>query len=499
MLTSSRRVAATAVLTVATGLTLVGAAGSAPAATHRQAAPARVASKPGLAGSVIALTHGASFDGDPIAYRIASDHSGTAYLAWISSKDSVSGRQIHLCTLPLGAKACKGGAQAIDIPNSQDSGGIQMVVAANGLVTVLWYVGVASGGGVYDATSTKGGPLTAPQLIIPNAQSGVFLDAGAGPNGQIWTVLQPNYENDSLQVRSSLSGSPVSVRAPFNPGSAKLAFYGSTPVLAVTENASLSTPVEYSYRPGTSWHSFKKVSGTYVDGHDIGLTTTSSGMRLTTGSPVDYGATVVSKWTGHSFTKAVETGDKSDCVAESHYTVTDASGRLVDVSNECDKITVADLPGTTHASILRFGAGGTEGGGEPAITSTPRGHAWVVWSIESGGGSGGETLKVAPFLLPGLPVHKRGHASHGTVTVTGPVSCQPADVIGVGVSGHADKGWSVSKKSLKLGHKTVHGIINGAQLSAGKRYTLVGTVVFKKGHSASTGKAKLTFRSCPKP
>jgi hypothetical protein len=490
MLSSSRRVAISAAVTVATGLALVGTAAS---------APARSAAKPGVAGAVITLTHGASFDGDAIGYRLASDKSGTSYLSWISAKDAGSGRQIHLCTLPLGATGCKGGAQAIDIPDSQNSANLQMVVSAAGAITILWYDGIASGGGIYDVTSSKGGALTTPTLIIPEAESGVLLDAVAGPTGAIWTVFEPNYSTGGLQIRSSLTGSPQSITAPSNPGSLKLAFARSTPVLAMTEGSTLSTPVDYSYRPGSSWKSFKKVPGTYVDGHDIGLAATSSGVRLITGSPSSLGGSVVSRWTGTSFTKAVSTGDTSSCVASSHYTVADASGRLVDVANECDKVTVSNFPGTTHAAILRFGAGGTIGAAEPAITSTPRGHAWVAWTTETNGGTGGETLKVAPFLLPGLPVHKSGHAAHGTVVVTGPESCQPADVIGVGVKGHADKGWSVSKSTLKLSGKTVHGSINGASLTPGKRYTLVGTVTFKKGHAASKGKATLAFKACPKP
>jgi hypothetical protein len=487
------------VLAVATGLAVVGAAGSGSAAPGRAGAVAsRATPHPGVAGPVITLARAASFDGDTMAYQIASDSSGTAYLAWIAEKGS-AGREIHLCTLPPGARGCEGGVHTVTTPESQSAAGIHEVVSAQGRVTLLWLVTAASDGGIYESTSTKGSALSAAVRVVPSSTVGVFMDVEVGPNNQIWTVLQPTYSKGLLDVRSSLSASPVAIRTPYNLAFAKLAFSRSTPILAITKNASLTAPVAYSYRPGRSWTAFKNVPGTYVDGRDIGLTRTSSGVRLTSGSPIDFGASVVSRWTGHSFTKAVKTGDRADCVASSHYTTTDASGRLVDVSNECDKITVSNMPDTRHASIIRFGApvNATVAGGEPAITSTPRGHAWIAWSTLTG--SGGETLKVVPFLLPGLPIHKRGHAAHGTVTLTGPASCQPADVIKVGVTGHGRKGWRVAKTSLRLGRTTVHGSLNGARLAAGRRYVLIGLVVFRKGHLHSTGKVKLSFRSCPAP
>jgi hypothetical protein len=488
-------------LTVATGLALVVTPGSVSGAAGAAGGMSRPAvAKPGVAGSVITLTSGASFDGESMAYQIASDRSGTAYLAWISAKNSASGREIHLCTLPPGAKGCKGGVQSITTPESQSAAGIHLLVSRQGLATLLWYVSASSDGGIYESMSTRGSTLSAAKRVIPSSGVGVFMDAEAGPHNQIWTVLQPTYSKGLLEIRPGLSASPVSIKTPYNLGYAQLAFSKSTPILAITESASLSAPVAYSSRPGSSWTSFKNVRGTYVDGRDIGLTRTSSGVRLTTGSPVDFGASVVSRWTRHGFAKAVRTGDRSDCVASSHYTTTDKSGRLVDVSNECDKIAVSNLPNTRRASIIRFGApaNATVAGGEPAITSTPRGRAWVAWSTLTGS-AGGETLKVAPFLLPGLRIHKRGHAAHGSVTVTGPASCQPADVIKVGVKGHASKGWKVAKTSLRLGKKKVHKTINGARLRAGKRYVLVGSAIFTNGHAHSKGKAKLTFRSCPTP
>jgi hypothetical protein len=50
-----------------------------------------------------------------------------------------------------------------------------------------------------------------------------------------------------------------------------------------------------------------------------------------------------------------------------------------------------------------------------------------------------------------------------------------------------------------LGHKKVGSILNGASLTAGKKYALKGTVVFSSGSSHEKVSATVKFRSCPNP
>jgi hypothetical protein len=50
-----------------------------------------------------------------------------------------------------------------------------------------------------------------------------------------------------------------------------------------------------------------------------------------------------------------------------------------------------------------------------------------------------------------------------------------------------------------LGSTTLRSTLNGASLTAGKTYALIGHVTFAKGSTLRTATATLTFRSCPTP
>jgi hypothetical protein len=104
-----------------------------------------------------------------------------------------------------------------------------------------------------------------------------------------------------------------------------------------------------------------------------------------------------------------------------------------------------------------------------------------------------------PVLLADLSTTRTKDTSAGSVTVTGPVSCLPADDIGVGVNARAATSWHVLQESLTLNGKPVHSVVNGASLTAGKTYPLSGHVTFTKGNARQSVTATLTFRACPAP
>ena len=154
------------------------------------------------------------------------------------------------------------------------------------------------------------------------------------------------------------------------------------------------------------------------------------------------------------------------------------------------------MPGTTVAGLFRFAVPGTFAGGTPQIATTPRGHGVVVWGVESSSAGEGNSLYFNRILLPGMDTS----VSTSGVTVTGPVSCQPASTIAVSVTG-ALKGWKVASSSLAFGGKKLasKATINGAGLTPGKVYALTGKVVFTKGGVSRVGTATLKFRSCSNP
>jgi hypothetical protein len=485
--------AAAVALTSAIALTAPAIAGPA-AATVRTA-------NPGISGAVITLGSQIVLDGDRRDVDLATDRTGRTYVAWISSvATNSSARQVHLCTLPVHATGCLGGEQTIDSADASTAAGLRILATPAGAVTILWYHTHTGGGDVSETTSASGGPLTAVKDVVTGPQDASLLDAALGPADSIWTVVGAE-SGSTLQVTPGIGNPTTTVPAPRHVDYARLAFSGSTAILATSESdgaGGFEKPIQYTSRPGSSWAAFKNVAGTETDGIDLGLTRTSSGIRLSAPSSSSQLPTVA-KWTGHGFSRAVAIGDHSTCVPSSYDTFADASGRLAGVSNECGKITVDNLPATTHAAILRF-AGGAVAAGDPQIATLPRGYAWVAWTTQySSNASEGDKLKIVPFLLPGLQKTVSKHGAHGTVAISGPTSCQPADSLPVAVAGHAKHGWKIKSRRLTLSGTVVGHTLNGAALTAGKQYALKGTIVFSNGRSRSTVKTTLTFRSCPNP
>jgi hypothetical protein len=477
-----------------------------PAANAAAAVPAAAAAvvKPGLAGPAIQLVTNAQFSG----YDLATGPNGTAYLGWIS--DTGASRKVSLCTLPRGATKCAGGIQTIasapDSLGTSSAHGLRVLVSKSNVVTLVWmYDTIAAESGpegdeIAVATSAAGGKLTAATPVSAGPSFGTLLDAVLAPNGSIWTVAHPSGGVSSVQVTRGLGNAPQTVKTPYWPAHAVIAFNGASAVLAIDKYGSVTQPVGYARQSGAGWTGFTSVAKTWNAG-GFGMASTSFGVRLiATENNANY-RPVVSRLTGSGFAAPTLTGDSNNCSPFTHDVVADAGGRLADVSQECSQLAVANLPNTLRAAIFRFNVHGTFAGGDPQLTTAPSGHGWVAWSIES---ATGNKLLVAPLLLPGLDITAAAATAHGRVTVTGPASCLPPVDIPVGVAGKPAAGWQVAAKSLKLASPgvastTVGAVLHGAGLTPGKSYVLTGTVTFARGASRGTGQAKVTFRSCPKP
>jgi hypothetical protein len=478
------------VVVAALAASTVGAA----AATAQAAPPA----KAGLVGGRVMLQDNASFSG----YDMATDGAGNTYIGWIGDDelDNLASRQVYLCTLPPAGSSCKGGIQVIPSLDISGAAGLRVLATKSGAVTLVWshqtgtpaYAG--RDGRIAIATSQSGGPLSAATDVADAPSNSTLYDAEFGPGGALWTIAAIGAGTNSIEVRKGIGTPAVTVPMTFPPGSALLAFSGVTPVIAAQWYGQISQPVWVSHDLGA----FTPVAKTWTAAANIGLVATRSGVRLIASvDNADY-FPVVAKWTGSKFGKPRITGDKHACAPSSHDLNTDASGRLVDVSDECGKITVADLPTTTTAALFQFPSGGTIADGVPQIATTPRGHGVVAWSIES---AHGNRLYVNRILLPGLNRSVSRVSGHGRVTLTGPTSCLPASGITVSVKGTAAAGWKVALRQLVFGGKTTGAklTINGAALTPGKVYTLVGKVRFSKGGASSVGTETLRFRSCINP
>ncbi|HVB41601.1 MAG TPA: hypothetical protein VNF47_02690 [Streptosporangiaceae bacterium] len=459
--------------------------------------PAGPSARAGLAGVPITLANHVQLSG----YDAATDRSGRAYVGWIG--DSGSGRRVYLCTLPRRATRCLGGIQSIGSLGASSAQGLRVLVTPAGQVTLVWFhdtvasVSGPEGGRVAIATSVSGGPLTAAHDVAPAQSFGSLLDAALAPNHGIWTVTGPSF-GPTLQVTPGLGNSFVKVHGPYVAGAARLAFSGSTAVLAIQKDGAITMPVAYAFERNGAWSGFRTVARTWTSDANLGLATARSGIRLiATVNNANY-FPVVSRWLGTAFSRPALTGDRNNCSPASHDTVADASGRLADASMECGDVAVANLTDSLHAAVVRFNVHGTFAGGPPQLTTSPSGLAWVAWSVESG--STGDRLLVARVLLPGRVVTASRTVSRNRVVVFGPASCLPPADIAVAVKGSPARFWRVVGKVLRLNGRRLNStILHGGNLVPGARYTLRGSVTFVRGGARLTVTAALTFRSCPNP
>jgi hypothetical protein len=496
---ASLRIITTAVAAAAAILPL-SAAGQALAAPA--ARPAHPAAAPGPDGATITLDHGVELND---GYDAATDASGRTYIGWISAKIGGSaGRQVHLCTLPPGARSCKGGVRTITfadgtIASSADA--LHVFTTPGGKVTLIWmHTTVASENGpqgdeIETATSQAGGPLSAAADQATGPSFGTMLDAAMAPNGQIW-VLSEESVLTGMQVRPGLGNPFVNLKTPYGVGPARIRFDHGTPVIVIQKDGAVTAPVAYtSFRSG-KFAAFHFVKHTWTGASDLGLVGSSSGIRLVTSvGNADYFPETWS-WTGNGFGHQVVNGDEGNCAPGGHDLVSDPSGRVADITNECGFVVIANMADTRHASLAKFPEHATDAGGDYQITTTRRGKGWAVWSIQTP--ASGDKLFATPILLPGTEVTASKTARGNRVTVTGPASCLPPVDVKVGVHGKPAKNWHVTASTLRLGHKVLHSTtLNGGALKPGGTYTLSGTVKFANGGSHAIVTAQLKFRSCP--
>jgi hypothetical protein len=500
-----RLLAAAAAASVAVALPAAGVATAASAATAapaKTAAAARPASRvssvprPGKVGRPFTLANNVELFG----YDAATDAAGNSYIGWIADRGLGAGRTVFLCTLPRGKTACAGGVKSTPSLGASSASGLQLLATAGGQVTLVWFHDTTAsengpnGSEIATAARQPNGSLSAAHDAATGPSFGDMLDAALGPQGNIWTVSQAS-SGSSVQVRPGLGSAAVTLHPPYMVGEAQVAFSGSTAVLAIQKAGAITSPVSYAdHKAG--WSGFHVLARTWTSDANLGLVNTRSGIRLLASvSNADF-FPVVSRWTGNSFSRPQLTGDRNNCTPNSHDPVADASGRMADVSRECSDLAVANLPDTLHAAVVRFGSGGTFAGGNPQITTTPRGRAWVVWSIES---SVSNKLLAVPVLLPGRLRTVSHAAAGGRANLTGPASCLPAVGVGLRITGSPAAHWRVSSRTLLLNGRVHAATLNGAALTAGKSYTQAGRVVFADGGARRTVTAQLTFRTCPNP
>lgn len=479
-------------LAAAASLSLPGAASAASAVSPAPAV------QPGRTASPLVLGSKVQLDG----YDAATGPSGTSYIGWISAQKNKP-RKVHLCTLPPGASRCKGGVQTISSLGGSSAAGLRVLVSATGEVTLVWFHDTAAstmgpqGAEIATATSDGVSPLS-PGFDEGSAPSfGSLLDARLGPGDKVWAVSAPPAGTTGLQIRDDLNTPGnllTALPTAYAVGAARLRFSGSTAVLAIQKLGATTTPVSYASNPGGSWSAFKELSRTWTGNAELGLAGTTSGIRLVTSVnntrfyPADW------SWNGHSFDRPTLTGDRTHCPPASHDLVADDSGRAADVSRECGQVAIANLPDTRHAAVVRFPAGGTFAGGDPQLTTTPRGKGWVVWSI---GSTTQDKLLAAPIVLPGRDVTNGKKARGNRAVVTGPQSCLPPASIPVGIAGKPAPNWTVVSKSLRLGTSALtSAMLNGAALQPGHLYRLTGTVRFASGSAHVTVSVSVSFRSC---
>jgi hypothetical protein len=452
----------------------------------------------GLVGTPIKL-YTQSFSG----YDVAANRAGTAYIGWISPTNGSGStdRAIHLCKLPLGATSCVNGVQTIASLGVSSASGLRVMVDGNDTVHLVWFHDTAEsingpfGAAIAEATAAHGLNLTAAQDIAAAPSFGQMLAAQFGPGGSIWTVSYAGTPSQTLYVWNSATSTTDNVSTPWGVGYAQLAFASGTPVLAIEKYGSISTGPSWASRSsGGVWSSFHALAHTWAVSTNAALATTKHGLRIVTAIDNASYRPVISKWTGTGFTARQLTTDSNSCAPNTHDGSADPSGRLLDVSWECNDVTITNYADALHSAIVRLHVNGTPTVA-PQIASGVRGFATVAYTVEAS--SGGDILRAARIRLPDSTVTVKHSATAGRVSVTGPRSCLPPVNVRVGLGHSAAKGWTFKSGSLRLNGNLVSGTtVDGAKLKAGSSNTLVGRAVFARNGNTSTVKASLGFTTC---
>lgn len=457
------------------------------------APPAAAAGHPaGVVGQVILLANEKQLSG----YDVAANSAGRAYIGWIST-ESDTHRYVNLCTLPVNATSCLGGVQtisALDDPNARD---LQVLLTANDTVKLVWFHNTGlSTAAIAVASAPHGQNLTVGTDMTSAPVNGDLLTAEMGPGGDVWTVTYGAFLPTEIRVRAGFSASAKVLQTPFPIGHAQLAFAGGKAVLAFEQFGFQTKPARYRVRStGGTWSSMHSVAKTWSLDAGAALETTTHGLRIVSNVNNASYRPVIARWTGAGFAPRKLTPDADSCGAGSHDGYPDPSGRLIDASWECSRIAIANYADAAHAAIVRVNGNGTPTY-TPQIASGTRGIATVVWSVQ-GSTSTLHKLRVAHIRLPDPTVTVSHHGTGGRVTVTGPRSCLPPVNVHVGWTHKPDANWSFMSGSLRLGTKAFVGsTLDGANLTPGKQYSLIGTATFGRGSARSTVKATLTFRTC---
>jgi hypothetical protein len=477
--------AVTAVL-IATGF-VVASPGSSAAARHAQA----------VSSKRVTLATGQVFGN----YDVAADAAGNAYIGWISSSSTESAPTVHLCKLPPSANSCVGGVQTTSALSASSAQGLRVLTTpSGGKVTLLWFHnGPTSqtsdeGGEIAEATAAHGLNLSTATDVADAPSNGSLLDAEFGPKFSIWTIASPPLPDQTLEVHPGLSAAHTNVNAPFAASGAQLAFTKGKPIMAIDKDGAVTVAAQYSTGSATgSFGSFHPVAGTWTNALSV-LKGTAHGVRLIATSGPNAYHPAIAKWNGHGFGRPALTADHNNCGPSTHDASTDPSGRLLDVSNECGQITVANYVNDDTAAIHRFAGGTTTF--TPQIAAGARGIATVVWSTQKEG-TFGDALHVLRVPLPDTTHSVLKHGKGGKISLIGPTTCLPPVLVHAKLGANPAKHWAIRSRTLKLGsHAVKKNRINGATLAPGKSYTLHGTVVFGKGSARDTLKATLTFATC---
>lgn len=487
---SSRLVTGIGVAALAvTGSLLAGPAGAVPQ-------PAATGG-PGQYGTILTLGNGLDLTG---GYDVADNAKGTAYIGWIAPTSAGGAtRTVYLCTLPAGASTCSGGVQSTASLGGSSAAGLRVLLTKNGTVDLVWFhdtdqsINGPQNAAIALATAPGGKNLGAATDIGSAPSFGYLLDAALDPSGAIWTVAYASDLPKNIQVRDG-SASYDTVNTPWPVGTATIGFAGTQPVVVAGKNAAITTPPDaWTTLKNGKWSAFASIPKTGPRANPS-LAATGSGLRLIAMAGDASYRTVTTKWTGNGFAPRALTSDTNNCTPASHDANSDASGRLVDVTWECNQLTVVNYPDGHTASISRMNVRGTTTY-TPQIASGSRGSATVVYSVESK--TSGSALRVTHWRLGDADRSVTHRGTGGKVKVTGPVSCLPAVTVPIGVHGIAAAGWKPRSSTLELGTKKVSGFLDGATLKAGNTYTLTGTATFAKGRKHGSATAKLTFRTCP--
>ncbi|MDT4942734.1 MAG: hypothetical protein QOJ34_2823 [Pseudonocardiales bacterium] len=448
---------------------------------------------PGVIGSPITLRASVQL----VSYDVAANSAGRAYIGWMSDDGAPVHRYVHLCTLPVAATSCQGGVQTISVLDDAYAADLHVLVTGDDVVKLVWFDhSTPSTPAIVVASAARGQDLTAGQSYPGTTGLGQLLTAEVSPSGEIWTVTYEASLPNRVLVRPDVTAADVPVSTPYPVGHAQLAFTGGKAVLAFEAYSFTTNAAHYKVRSaGGAWGAMQSVPHTWTTGAGAALETTGHGLRIVTGVNDASYRPVIAKWTGSGFTPRQLTADHNACAPSSHDGYADPSGRLLDVSWECNQVTIANYPDALHAALVRISIGTKVATYTPQIASGTRGIATVVWSVQAALGK--NVLRFAHVRLPDATTTTSHSGAGGKVTVTGPRTCLPPVNVHVGWTHPAANNWSFRAGSLRLGNTAIAGsTLDGASLTPGKAYSLIGTATFGRGGDRSTVKATLNFRSC---